>query len=69
VVVRPHTAMGAAKAAADAMELADSLEALPVEAALERYGMRRLQVGRAVSGYGMRLGESLPLVRDRESSR
>ncbi|MFG6502458.1 FAD-dependent monooxygenase [Microbacterium sp. P05] len=60
-VVRPHTAMGAAKAAGDAMTLADLLDALPVDEALARYDQTRLPVARAIAAYGRQLGESLPL--------
>lgn len=60
-VVRPHTAMGAAKAAADALTLADCLAELPVTEALRRYSHDRLPVARAISQYGQRLAESLDL--------
>lgn len=60
-VVRPHTAMGAAKAAADALTLADCLAELPVPEALRRYSHDRLPVARAISQYGQRLAESLDL--------
>ena len=61
VMVRPHTAMGAAKAAGDAIALAAVLSDLPVDEALERYQAERLPVGRAIAAYGQRLGTSLPL--------
>lgn len=63
VTVRPHTAMGAAKAAGDALALARALATgEPVEAALERYQAQRLPVGAAIAEYGQRLGRSIPLV-------
>ena len=61
VVVRPHTAMGAAKAAGDALALAALLRQLPVPEALALYQRDRLAVGRAIAEYGRRLGDSLPL--------
>ncbi|MBB2968049.1 FAD-dependent monooxygenase [Leifsonia aquatica] len=63
VMVRPHTAMGAAKAAGDALALADLLDRLPVPEALDRYQLQRLPVGRSIAQYGLRLGESLPFAR------
>lgn len=60
VMVRPHTAMGAAKAAGDAMALASLLTELPLAQALSRYDGERLPVGRAISEYGRRLAASLP---------
>jgi len=63
VVVRPHTAMGAAKAAGDAMVLAELLRQHPADRALALYSERRLPVGRAISDYGRRLGLSLPFAR------
>ncbi|SDZ43507.1 FAD binding domain-containing protein [Herbiconiux ginsengi] len=65
VMVRPHTAMGAAKAAGDAMALAGLLSALPLSEALARYDDERLPVGRAISEYGVRLAGSLPFAHDR----
>ncbi|WP_258068858.1 FAD-dependent monooxygenase [Rathayibacter sp. AY1D2] len=62
VTVRPHTAMGAAKAAGDALALAGSLARHPVDEALERYEAERLPVGRAIAEYGRRLGRSIPLL-------
>ncbi|MFE1646116.1 FAD-dependent monooxygenase [Microbacterium sp. P01] len=62
VVVRPHTAMGAAKAAGDAMALVDLLRTeLSVADALEKYNQDRLPVGRTIARYGQQLGESLTL--------
>ena len=63
VMVRPHTAMGAAKAAGDAMTIAALLAELDVPDALDRYNAERLAVGRAVSDYGKRLAASLPFAR------
>ena len=61
-VVRPHTAMGVSKAAADAMELRDALvEEASVGAALQRYSARRMIVGSQIARYGQRLGESLQM--------
>ena len=62
VVVRPHTAMGAAKAAGDAMALADLLASeYTVSDALRTYNQDRLPVGRSIARYGQQLGASLPL--------
>lgn len=62
VVVRPHTAMGAAKAAGDAMALADLLNrGLSVTDALAEYNQDRLPVGRSIARCGQQLGDSLPL--------
>lgn len=59
-VVRPHTAMGISKAAADAMELKDALVQEPfVEAALQRYSLNRLVAGVSIARYGQRLGKKL----------
>jgi 2-polyprenyl-6-methoxyphenol hydroxylase-like FAD-dependent oxidoreductase len=63
VVVRPHTAMGAAKAAGDAIALSALLDALPLGRALARYDAERLPVGRAIADYGRRLAVSLPFAR------
>lgn len=60
-VVRPHTAMGAAKAAGDALALADALRQRSVVEAFAAYDRERAPVGRAIAAYGRRLGESLPL--------
>lgn len=59
-VVRPHTAMGAAKAAGDALALSDALRRWPLDAALATYDSDRLEVARAIAQYGVRLGRSLP---------
>lgn len=55
-VARPHTAMGVAKAAGDAMALAEALRREPVHAALRRYDAERSRTGRAIVQYGRRLG-------------
>lgn len=58
-VVRPHTAMGASKAAGDAMALGDSLaRSQSVDEALRRYAALRMRVGEDISSYGRRLGAS-----------
>lgn len=62
-VVRPHTAMGAAKAAGDALALLDALRRWPLDAALTAYDRDRLEVARAVAQYGVRLGRSMPFAR------
>jgi 2-polyprenyl-6-methoxyphenol hydroxylase-like FAD-dependent oxidoreductase len=59
-VVRPHTAMGAAKAAGDALALSDALRRRPLAAALRTYDSDRLDAARAIAQYGVRLGRSLP---------
>lgn len=62
VVVRPHTAMGAAKAAGDAMALTDLLGTeLSLRDALAVYDRDRLSVGRSIARYGRQLGDALPL--------
>lgn len=59
-VVRPHTAMGVAKAAADAMELRSALgRETSIETALRRYSMSRMPAGLKIARYGQRLGQSL----------
>ncbi|MFG1465023.1 FAD binding domain-containing protein [Xanthobacter sp. DSM 24535] len=61
-VARPHTAMGVAKAAGDAMELRNSLVGEPtLEAALERYARARESVGAQIVAYGRQLGGMLDL--------
>lgn len=56
-VVRPHTAMGVAKAAGDAMALVRQLSAHgEVEAALQAYHKERHPAGTAIAAYGRRLG-------------
>lgn len=58
-VVRPHTAMGVAKAAGDAMALVASLDRLPLEKALFVYEAERLAEGHRIAVYGRQLGRSL----------
>lgn len=58
-VVRPHTAMGVAKAAGDALALVDALAGAPLDQALIRYERKRLEAGRAIAAYGRRLGASM----------
>jgi len=58
-IVRPHTAMGVAKAAGDALALNDVLrkESNPANA-LEAYDAARRPVGMSLASYGRRLGAS-----------
>jgi 2-polyprenyl-6-methoxyphenol hydroxylase-like FAD-dependent oxidoreductase len=58
-IARPHTAMGVAKAAGDAMTLASALGNRPVDEALASYERARLPQGHAIVAYGRRLGQSL----------
>lgn len=58
-VVRPHTAMGVAKAAGDAMALRSCLARLPCADALQAYQRERLPIGAEIAAYGRRLGTSL----------
>ena len=58
-VVRPHTAMGVAKAAGDALALRSSLARLPRADALQAYERERLPIGAEIAGYGRQLGASL----------
>lgn len=58
-VVRPHTGMGIAKAAADAMALQRHLASAPVEDALRAYGHERTQAGKAIAASGRELGNDL----------
>ena len=60
-VVRPHTAMGAAKAAGDALTLTRALRSSSIDTALATYEEQRLAVARGIARYGVRLGEQLPL--------
>lgn len=60
-VVRPHTAMGAAKAAGDALDLASLLQDFSVEDTLRVYDSTRLPIARNIARYGVALGEGLPL--------
>lgn len=58
-VVRPHTAMGVAKAAGDAMALVAALHRLPLEKALFVYEAERLAEGHRLAAYGRELGRPL----------
>jgi 2-polyprenyl-6-methoxyphenol hydroxylase-like FAD-dependent oxidoreductase len=58
-VVRPHTAMGVAKAAGDAMALRSCLARLPYGDALQAYQRERLPIGAEIAAYGRQLGASL----------
>ena len=58
-VVRPHTAMGVAKAAGDALSLSAHLRATPLAEALEAFNRERHSVGTAVAAYGRRLAGTL----------
>jgi len=58
-VVRPHTAMGVAKAAGDAMALVAALDRLPLEKALFVYEAERLAEGHRLAVYGRELGRAL----------
>lgn len=61
-VVRPHTAMGAAKAAGDALALASVLrQSSSTDAALAEYQALRLPVAREIARYGVMLGSRMPL--------
>lgn len=60
-VVRPHTAMGAAKAAGDALDLAALLQDFSVEDSLRAYNSARLPIARDIARYGVALGDGLPL--------
>jgi 2-polyprenyl-6-methoxyphenol hydroxylase-like FAD-dependent oxidoreductase len=61
-IARPHTAMGVAKAAADAMALTHALDGCSLRPALVAYEKERLDAHRAVVAYGQRLGAALDLV-------
>jgi 2-polyprenyl-6-methoxyphenol hydroxylase-like FAD-dependent oxidoreductase len=58
-VVRPHTGMGIAKAAGDAMSLRKHLLSKPVVEALESYRDERAPLGAALSASGRELGAQL----------
>ncbi len=63
-IARPHTAMGVAKAAGDAMALAQALAPVAegqvaLDDALRDYAQHRAPEGQAVVDYGRRLGRSL----------
>lgn len=58
-VVRPHTGMGIAKAAADAMALRTRLLALPLADALRSYSEERAAAGVTIAASGRKLGGHL----------
>lgn len=59
-VVRPHTAMGVAKAAGDALSLRHHLNAATdLPAALAAYDAERRPAGQAIAAYGRRLAATL----------
>jgi 2-polyprenyl-6-methoxyphenol hydroxylase-like FAD-dependent oxidoreductase len=58
-VVRPHTAMGVAKAAGDAMALRSCLGRAPYADALQDYQGERLPIGAEIAAYGRKLGANL----------
>jgi 2-polyprenyl-6-methoxyphenol hydroxylase-like FAD-dependent oxidoreductase len=58
-VARPHTAMGVAKAAGDAMALAKAVADGWTSQACAVFESERLRLGRAVVDYGHRLGATL----------
>jgi len=61
-IARPHTAMGVAKAAGDAMTLAAAMAGRSIDEALAAYEKARTAQGQAVVDYGRSLGRSLSLV-------
>ena len=60
-VPRPHTAGGAAKAAANALALAQALQRTdqPIEARLREWEVLQLRAGRAMVDWGRRLGDGI----------
>ncbi|WP_342726934.1 FAD-dependent monooxygenase [Bradyrhizobium sp. B097] len=58
-VVRPHTGMGIAKAAADVMALRKHLASAPLGEALQQYDRERRQAGAAIAASGRELGAHL----------
>jgi 2-polyprenyl-6-methoxyphenol hydroxylase-like FAD-dependent oxidoreductase len=58
-VVRPHTAMGIAKAAADAMALQKHLSSASVENALRNFAQERARAGKAIAASARELGTHL----------
>lgn len=58
-VVRPHTGMGIAKAAADALALRKQLASAPLGEALRSYARERLPAGAAIAASGRELGAHL----------
>jgi 2-polyprenyl-6-methoxyphenol hydroxylase-like FAD-dependent oxidoreductase len=68
-VARPHVAAGVAKAADDAMALAEALEGDDVEAALKRFEAERLPVGRLIIQRARHLGAYLQATKETEEER
>jgi 2-polyprenyl-6-methoxyphenol hydroxylase-like FAD-dependent oxidoreductase len=69
-VARPHVAAGVAKAADDAMALAEALKGDDgVEAALRRFEAKRLPVGRRIIQRARHLGAYLQAIKDTEEER
>jgi len=64
-VIRPHTAAATAKAAADAMALAEAVAASPesLETALSSWEQRQLQMGQRLVDYGLSLGARVATAR------
>jgi 2-polyprenyl-6-methoxyphenol hydroxylase-like FAD-dependent oxidoreductase len=64
-VPRPHTAGGAAKAAANALALAQALQRTdqPIDARLHEWEVLQLRAGRAMVDWGRRLGDGIMGVR------
>lgn len=58
-VVRPHTGMGIAKAAADALALRKHLSSAPLSGALRSYAQERMQAGAAIAASGRELAAHL----------
>lgn len=58
-VVRPHTGMGIAKAAADALALRRQLASTTLDDALRRYGHERVKEGAAIAASGRELAAHL----------
>ena len=65
-VARPHVGAGVAKAADDALVLADALMKDDVEPALKAFEAKRLPIGRRVIEYARHLGAYLQATRTRE---
>ena len=65
-VARPHVGAGVAKAADDAVALADALAADAVEPALRRFEAQRLPVGRRIIEHARHLGAYLQATRTQE---
>lgn len=58
-VVRPHIAMGAAKAAGDAMALRRALSTAPVVEALNGYHVERSTIGKEIAAHARHVGAKL----------